>query len=1064
MKPISGIVFSPAINLLNKGEKRITISGLWSSTKAYFLAHLEAPLLIIADSIEKTEKLAQDFVFFKKMLFNDTQKTAFLLSTDSSKVAILYRLAKGEHLALFAASEVLESCFPSKDMILKQTITVAVSDNISRDEIGLRLIELGYRSVPLVTETGEFSIRGNIIDVFPPYHEYPCRIELFGDNVESIRDFDVSDQRSKGFVDRCVIPPLDLESGTVTTSRNDSTIFDYISSDTLVVFDELSDFISHLTPYTSHFTVISIELLGTSHEEGIHIHFNTESIESQGLRGTPKNFCDFFGESRVPSRISVFCEKIKEWLRHYRVIVVCHTEKQITRIRDIFMEYGIFCELMHGRLSGGFIFADAGIVIVTENDIFGEKIRKAIPRRVKTSSFLSTIEDLKGGDYVVHVDHGIGRYMGLKRLRVGGACPYESDFMLIEYAGSDRLYVPLEGVDRVQKYIGSEGTAPKLDRLGVASWERTKARIKKEMAEIAGELLELYACREVLDGYAFSEDNYLHKEFDASFIYEETPDQITVIEETKKDMESQKPMDRLVCGDVGYGKTEVAARAAFKAVYDGKQVAVIVPTTLLSEQHYNTFRERFSQFPVKIESLSRLKTKKQQSEMISALRHGMIDIIIGTHRILQKDVVFKNLGLVIIDEEHRFGVTHKEMLKNLRKNIDVLTLTATPIPRTLNMALSGVRDMSIIDTPPPDRKAVETVIARFSPAVIREAILKEVQRGGQVFFVHNRIHNIKRIEDYLKGIVPEVRMAVVHGRMNERKLEDVMLVFLRKEIDLLISTAIIESGLDIPSVNTIIVNRADKFGLAELYQLRGRVGRSKEKGYAYLLIPGEKIITEEARKRLKAIEELSELGAGFRLALRDLEIRGAGNILGREQSGYIDALGFDLYLQLLEKTILELRGEKVAPEVETIIDLKVSAFIPEEYIPDAGQRLIFYKRIASAQDIEDLIHIKEELNDRYGRIPAEVSSLLEAMDIKILAKRLMVCRIEYNKDKVRLSFDKDTEVPSDKIFLLWEKLEKRLKFSSEYTIEIETGIEDPEVICGWDWLYREIKNYLQELL
>ncbi|MBA3711406.1 MAG: transcription-repair coupling factor [Pyrinomonadaceae bacterium] len=660
-----------------------------------------------------------------------------------------------------------------------------------------------------------------------------------------------------------------------------------------------------------------------------------------------------------------------------------------------------------GRLSGGFELPGARLVVHVETDLFDEasdgtmerrgpsegkrQKEKGRNRRSKTAAFLSDFRDVKVGDYVVHIDHGIARFGGLQTLDLGGR---KSEFMLLFYAEDAKLYVPVERLDLVQRYSSAEGHEPTLERLGGLGWQKTKAKAKRAMRDMADELLRLYAERKLVGGYAFAADSPWQREFEESFEYVPTPDQETAIEDLKRDMESPTPMDRLLCGDVGYGKTEVAMRAAFKAVMDNKQVAVLTPTTVLAYQHYETFRARFAAFPVTIDLLSRFRTAREQKEVVRRAEAGEVDIIIGTHRILSKDLGFRDLGLVVVDEEQRFGVAHKERLKQLKKRVDVLTLTATPIPRTLNMSLMGLRDMSLIETPPRDRLAINTQVVQFTESVIKSAIELELNRGGQVFFIHNRVETIDTIAALVGRLVPQSRICVAHGQMNEKEMEQVMLDFVAYKYDVLAATTIIENGIDIPRANTIIINRADHYGLAQLYQLRGRVGRSNRRAYAYLLIPSELTLTPIARRRLAAIREFSDLGAGFRVAALDLELRGAGNLLGGQQSGHMDALGFDLYTQMLERTVAELRGEEVEDEASVSLNLGVDVAIPEDYVADMGQRLRTYKRVASVRDDETLDQIRRETEDRYGRLPEPVARLFEYARLRRKAEQLGVVSVD----------------------------------------------------------------------
>lgn len=684
-----------------------------------------------------------------------------------------------------------------------------------------------------------------------------------------------------------------------------------------------------------------------------------------------------------------------------------------------------------GRLTGGFEFAD--LTIHTEENLFDETTDELYERRAhtapqtraatddsrkrksKTAAFLSDFRDLKVGDYVVHVDHGIARFNGLQVLHLSGR---RGEFMQLIYADEAKLFVPVERLDLVQRYSSGEGQEPTLDKLGGLGWQKTKAKAKRAMRDMADELIRLYAERKLVGGYAYAADSPWQHEFEGGFPYQLTPDQATAIEDAKTDMETATPMDRLLCGDVGYGKTEVAMRAGFKAVMDSKQVAVLTPTTVLAYQHFETFKARFAAFPVTIELLSRFRSAKEQKEAIKKIEAGEVDILIGTHRILSKDVRFRDLGLVVVDEEQRFGVTHKERLKQLKKKVDVLTLSATPIPRTLNMSLMGLRDMSVIETPPRDRLAINTQVVQFGEGVIKSAIELELNRGGQAFFIHNRVETIDTIAALIKRIVPEARICVAHGQMNEKAMEEIMLDFVAFKYDILVSTTIIENGIDIPRANTIIINRADHYGLSQLYQLRGRVGRSSRRAYAYLLIPAEASLTPIARRRLAAIREFSELGAGFRIAALDLELRGAGNLLGGQQSGHMDALGFDLYTQMLEHTVAELKGETIEDEVAASLNLGVDVSIPEEYISDMGQRLRTYKRIASARDDETLEQIRLETEDRYGKLPESVTRLFQYASLRRLAERMNVVSIDRTPNGVAIKLGERARVAPEKLLAL----------------------------------------------
>jgi transcription-repair coupling factor (superfamily II helicase) len=692
--------------------------------------------------------------------------------------------------------------------------------------------------------------------------------------------------------------------------------------------------------------------------------------------------------------------------------------------------------------------------VLTEEELFAKGARHKPQAKSKAATFLSSLEDLNIGDYVVHVQHGIAKYRGLKRLSVQD---FENDYLILEFYGGDTLYVPLDRLNQIQRYSGAEGHVPRLDRLGGTSWARTTARVKKDIEEMAQELVDLYANRELAKRHSYGYDSTLYHEFEAAFEYEETADQLKAIDDITHDMASSKPMDRLVCGDVGYGKTEVAMRAAFKAVEDNRQVAVLVPTTLLAHQHYDNFAERFAPFPTRVALLSRFQSSKEAKAILKEIAAGSIDVVIGTHRLLQKDVQFRNLGLVIIDEEQWFGVKHKERLKELRTQVDVLTLTATPIPRTLQMAMASVRDLSIIDTAPAGRLSIRTQVVRSSDKLIREAILRELGRGGQVYFVHNRVETMERTGAWLQQIAPEARIVMAHGQMNAKPLEAVMLKFFHREADVLVASAIIQSGIDVPSANTIIVNRADTFGLAQLYQLRGRVGRSGDQAYAYLLVPDEGRLTDDAQKRLTAIQQFTELGSGFRIAAADLEIRGAGNLLGKQQSGHIAAIGLDLYMQMVEQAVQRLKGQVVEEEPDPTLRLNVSAFIPEDYVADPHQRLSLYKRLSSSTQIGDLALLHGEIQDRFGPPPEPVERLLEVMQVRLQAKGLRLSSIELKTGSVVVTLDAKSKVAQTAIQHLMDRYKSRIRFLSPLAFELQMPHQD------WPSIFPELTATLQSL-
>jgi transcription-repair coupling factor (superfamily II helicase) len=792
---------------------------------------------------------------------------------------------------------------------------------------------------------------------------------------------------------------------------------------------------------------------------------------------------------RFHGSIPAFVEQLKSLsVQEHRVIIAAPNQGEVERLANLLREYGLAYRLgsrtqhtgsetiydessylggdmrtpiiVRTAIANGVSFPEAKLVIVGANDLSDDADVAARPlptrSKSKTAAFVSDFRDLTVGDYVVHVEHGIGRYHGLKEIQQDGL---NVEFMVLEFAESARLYVPLTRLDLIQKYRSTDaGPAPVLNKLGGQQWAKTKARVKKAMADMADELLKLYAQRRAAEGHAFPPDNEFQREFEDAFDYNETDDQLSAIADIKRDMESNMPMDRLLCGDVGYGKTEVAMRAAFKAVQDGRQVAVLTPTTVLSFQHYETFRRRFSQFPINIEMISRFRTPKEQKIILEKLEAGQIDILIGTHRLLSKDLKFQDIGLLVVDEEQRFGVRHKERLKQLRQQIDVLSMSATPIPRTLHMSLVGLRDMSVIETPPKDRMAIQTVVAKFDEKLIRTAVELELERGGQVYFVQNRVETIYELAAKIQELVPQARVGVGHGQMGEAELEKTLLAFMNHEFDVFVATTIIENGIDIPLANTIIVNRADRHGLSELYQLRGRVGRSNRRAYAYLLIPPEQELTDVARRRLAALKEFSDLGAGFKIAALDLELRGAGNMLGGEQSGHIEAVGFEMYTSMLEEAVSKLKGEEKRDHITTQLNLGISLRIDESYIPEENQRLRVYKRIAGAQDEATLADVRAELEDRYGALPESVMHLLDAATLRLTSERLGVQQIDRKRDQLHIRFSEKAEVDPGRLMkLVARNAKKGAQFTPQGVLRFPLSSMKPQEV------FAEVHGLLDQL-
>ena len=945
------------------------------------------------------------------------------LDVASARARALAGLAQGTARLVVASAPALLPRVSPPQRLLAAAQELVAGGFASPTALGELLADAGFSPEDPVDQHGEFCVRGGVVDFFPAGETWPVRVEFVGDMIESLRRYDPGTQRSIARLDRAAIVPLrdtfDPAAGeTVQSEHPDpepdrgASAFDYIAgrSARLLVreHDECARRVEdQLDQLAGSYRSAAESGRGVPPPEALFVEAGAVQEALDGAtRLETLDLDEGEGRQHVACQpATAYRGRLSDWVAELRAgrdqgetqLFVAATAGRAERIAELLGEHGLRAVpvaaaevtdgasllVATGQLSRGFRLPAAGLRIHAEADLFEEQRRER--RRPVARSFLSDLRDLKVGDHVVHVDHGIGAFVGLRQMAVGGAA---HELMELRYHGGDKLFVPVEQLDLIQKYTG--GQRPALDRLGGTTWERAKTRVRRAMRDMAQELLRLYAARKAAAGYRFSADGHWQEEFDAAFEYELTPDQQTAVADIKRDMEAASPMDRLLCGDVGYGKTEVALRAAFKAVIDGKQVALLAPTTVLAFQHLKTVVERFGAFPVRIEMVSRFRSRAEQKALLADLAAGRIDVMVGTHRLLSKDVRFHDLGLLVVDEEQRFGVAHKERIKSLRQKVDVLTLTATPIPRTLNMSLMGIRDMSVIETPPKDRLAIQTNVVKFDTTTIARAIRSELERGGQVYFVHNRIDSIHSVADLIRRVVPEARLAVAHGQSSEAALERVMLDFVAHEYDVLLSTTIIENGLDIPNVNTIVVNHAERYGLSQLYQLRGRVGRSGRRAYAYLLVPPGNELSPIARRRLAAIREFSDLGSGFRVAALDLEIRGAGNLLGAQQSGHIEAIGFDMYVTLLEQTVRELKGEPVEDDQRAAVNLGVDLRINEQYVTDTNQRLALYRRVAGARDEDTLAAVLEETADRYGPVPPSVVRLAEYGRIRILADQLGV--------------------------------------------------------------------------
>ncbi len=1021
--------WTAAIKAIHGGVRELCVSGLWGSSRSCLVASLRRgspfPTLFIAPTGEEAEKteedlrsLSEDEVYlFPAWETLPGENLAPHPDIVADRLTVLEKLlgnygplTVGRGLIIVAPFPALLNRVIPPSRLRSCLIRLSPGQTVAREKLIRKLVNYGYEPAAMVGERGDFSRRGGILDIYPSTGEHPLRLEFFADTLESIRSFSVTSQRSLEKMDRVTILP-----GSELALRGSASLLSYFPRQSLIFLDEparlratggQSSFnVSSGTPPPS-FPLPSGErikacpaldteardsfsrILAECQEKRL-IYTSLLPQTVPEMKSVPIQPFPVQSLETYRGQFQELAGRIKLWRDDgYRIIFVCNNEGEKRRLRELLPERNIEIRgelsIGIGRLQSGFLFPEIKLALLTDRELFARYRLRRPRRRFKGGVPLSGFLDLQEGDYLVHINRGIGKYLGVERLLTDGR---ERDFLALEYLNKDKLYIPVEELCLVRKYVGVEGQAPRLSRLGGRSWERTKKKVKKSIQDLAGGLLELQAAREARKGFAFSPDTPWQHEFEAAFIYEETPDQLRTLEAVKRDMESSKPMDRLICGDVGYGKTEVAVRVAFKCVMDGKQVAVLVPTTILAQQHWTTFSDRVADYPLNIAILSRFKTRSQQQDIVKSLKKGTVDIVIGTHRLLQEDIAFKDLGLVIIDEEQRFGVAHKEKLKKLRKLVDVLTLTATPIPRTLHMSLMGLKDMSRIDTPPEDRLPIRTLVAAYDERTVAEAIRREMSRNGQVFFVHNRVEGIEGVAERLRRLVPEARMAIAHGQLRERELETVMSNFLNYKIDVLIATTIIESGLDIPNVNTIIINRADTFGLSDLYQLRGRVGRFKHLAFAYLLFPQHLALSEVSQKRLRAMEEFSDLGSGFRIAMRDLQLRGAGNLLGPEQHGYIVEVGFDLYCRLLRETVQELKGEKGEGRAETYLDLGLEASIPDDYIPDARQRLSIYRKMAEIVNEAGLKDLQEELQDRFGSPPPLIKQIFSLIALRLEAAR-----------------------------------------------------------------------------
>ena len=1105
-------------------QRSLLLASLWK--------RLDQQMLVITNTPSEAERLASDLETLLELdsilLFPAydllAHEEAYEKDVAGERLAVLSHLLEDrKQLVITSWPALVRKVIPPRklrDFILK----LAVGEVVGRDKLLNNLVMMGYERVTKVETPGEFSVRGDIIDLFPPDRSEPLRVEFFDEEIDSLRSFDFTTQKSLAKLEKVTVLPareglwtkqefatakeriqallqeqtsrllqrqeekqareaaeyLQKRFAELLEKLENEFVFPGIDRFLPLIHHELVPFWTYLedaclvldepvrgSEYLRSLEEENARMLGGYLERGLLLPEETElyltlaelqsllakrsalqlSALNRTLKGTIVKSTLTLPMRPAPEFSGQFKRLLKE-LRtrkeaQWVIVLAVVGEEQRKNLEAALQEEGF--------LAGNFPAADAlvpgmiylapfslmtgvempldRILILTETEIFGRvRRRKKVKAKFRKEGIrLSDFSELTIGDYVVHLNHGIGRYLGIKKLEIGTS---SRDYLEIEYAGEDRLFVPTDQVGLIQKYVGIEDTPPKINRLGGAEWQKVKNRVQESIKEMADNLLRLYADRFTAKGYVYPPDTVWQKEFEEAFLYEETPDQIRATAEIKRDMESNRPMDRLLCGDVGYGKTEVAMRAAFKAVTEGKQVAVLVPTTILAQQHFQTFTERFSGYPILLGVLSRFQSAAEQERIVKGLKNGTIDLVIGTHRLLSKDVTFKDLGLLIVDEEQKFGVIHKERLKELKRNVDALTLTATPIPRTLHMSLIGIRDMSVIETPPEDRFPVKTYVIEFNEEVISEAIRRELDRGGQVFFVYNRVQSIERMASYLQQLIPEARIEIAHGQMNEDALEEVMLSFYEGASDILICTTIIENGLDIPNVNTLIVYDADRLGLSQLYQLRGRVGRSNRVAYAYFTYRKDRMLGEMAEKRLAAIRDFTDLGSGFKIALRDLEIRGAGNLLGPEQHGHIAAIGFDLYCKLLEEAIKERRGEKRPDTPDPTIEIEIDAYIDEHYISDPAQKIEIYKKIAAVSSLSEADEIEEEIEDRFGDLPEAVRNLLEISRLKVLAKQLGIEVIASERGEIVARFLPGLSLDAERIASLLVNSRAQVRYQS----------------------------------
>lgn len=1057
-----------------KENGMIQISGCVNTQKIHLLSGIGSGCgykLVVFSNEEKAKKAYEEYLLFGEETYLYPARDLLFYYADikgktltNRRMEVLRAIAekkKEEPVTVITTMDAFLDGIISPDEIQKNRIHITGEDTVDLTKLEQDLTALGYERESQIEAPGQFAVRGGIIDVFPLAEEMPVRIELWGDEIDSIRMFDAKSQRSIENISEITIYPASENcfgnNGLVSFLKY------FPENETLLFYDE---------PHRLQETAETVEAEYTESlknradagmkeegEEELRV-FQTKDIISEMNRysgiglTTLESKCGLFkvrsvytvqakGVNPYNNSFELLTRDLKRLKRNgYRVVLLSGSRTRAKRLAEDLRDYDLSSfysedmqrEVKPGEIMAAYGYASEGyeypmlkFVVISESDIFGRKKKKK-KRKKYEGQRIQDFAELKPGDYVVHENHGIGVYKGIEKIEVEKIV---KDYMKIVYAEGGVLYIPVAQMDLIQKYAGADAKKPRLNKLGTIQWGKTKSQVKKAVQIVAKDLVELYAVRQQSEGFVYGPDTVWQKEFEEMFPFEETDDQLQAIEDTKHDMESKKIMDRLICGDVGYGKTEIAIRAAFKAVQEGKQVVCLVPTTIIAQQHYNTFVQRLKEFPVRIDLLCRFRSAAEQKKTIEDTKKGFVDILVGTHRVLSKDVVFKDLGLLIIDEEQRFGVTHKEKIKKLKENIDVLTLTATPIPRTLHMSLIGIRDMSVLEEAPNERMPIQTYVMEYNDEMVREAITRELARDGQVYYVYNRVNDIADVAGRIQSLVPDANVAFAHGQMKERELEDIMYDFINGDIDVLVSTTIIETGLDIPNANTMIIQDADRFGLSQLYQLRGRVGRSNRMAYAFLLYQRDKLLKEVAEKRLSAIREFTDLGSGIKIAMRDLEIRGAGNLLGEAQSGHMEAVGYDLYCKMLNEAVRQLKGGPEAETFTTLIDLNVDAYIPEYYIKNEYQKLDIYKRIAAIESEEELEDMTEELIDRFGDIPKKVQQLLVIASLKSLAHSVYVTAIEQKGEEIRFTMYEKAKIDPSGIPKFLDSYKNDLIFRAE---------------------------------